>query len=68
MSTPVLEDFISWAGTARRAAALIGVDETRLSKIRRGRAKRWAHEALAIERATSGRFRAADLLGLSEGA
>ncbi len=65
MDKTSIEDVIAWAGSARRLAALIGVHETRLSRIRRGHAKRWATEALAIEHASAGRYRAADLLGLT---
>ena len=65
MNNATIEDVIAWAGSARRLAELIGIHETRLSRIRRGHAKRWAAEALAIEHASDGRYRAADLLGLT---
>lgn len=60
-----LQDFISWAGSQRKAAELLGIDETKLSRIKTGKVRRWGDIAIAIEQATGGRYRAADLLGLT---
>lgn len=60
-----LHDFTAWAGSQRKAAHYAGVHESSFSRILSGRAALTVAVAKRIERATDGRYLAADLLGLT---
>lgn len=57
-----LEQFIQSCGTARKAAARLGISPFALSRIRRGHTANWAMVAIKIEEATRGRIKAIALL------
>jgi len=58
---PTFLDFVTWAETQRRAAALIGLSESMVSLILNGKRKLLPEHAVRIERATGGLYRADDL-------
>lgn len=57
-----IKDFVTWAGTQRAAAELIGMDESTMSLILAGKRNFLPQHATAIETATSGVFRCEDLI------
>jgi len=57
-----IRDFVSWAGTQRAAAQLIGVDESTMSLILAGKRKFQPAHAVSIEAVTGGLFRCNDLM------
>ena len=56
------KDFAIWAGSQQKAAELIGIHKTRASRLANGKRPLKPDEALAIERASGGIFRAAQLI------
>lgn len=55
-------DFVTWAETQRKAAALIGLSESMVSLILSGKRSLLPEHAIAAERASGGLYRADDLL------
>ena len=58
---PSFLDFVTWAGTQRNAASLIGLSESMVSLILNGKRSLLPEHAVRIERATEGLYRADDL-------
>lgn len=55
-------DFVSWAGTQKHAAALIGLSDSMVSLILKGDRALLPEHAIAAERASGQLFRADDML------
>lgn len=55
-------DFVTWAGTQRRAAEMIGLSESMVSLILSGKRALLPKYATRAERASGGLYRADDLL------
>lgn len=59
-------DFVTWAETQRRAAEMIGLSESMVSLILSGKRPLLPEHAIRAERASSGLYRADDLLPEAE--
>lgn len=55
-------DFVAWAGTQKRAAELLDVSESLVSRILSGERPLLPEHAVAAERASDGLYRADELL------
>ena len=60
-------DFVEWAGGTRKAARLLNTSAARVSRIKTGVQPLGVDLAKACQSASGGRYRAADLLGLTTG-
>ena len=58
-------DFVAWAGGTRKAARLLNTSAPKISRIKTGVQPLDVDVAKAAERASDGRYLAADLLGLT---
>ncbi len=58
-------DFVAWAGGTRKAARMLATSAAKVSRIKTGAQPLDVPLAMACERATDGRYLAADLLGLT---
>lgn len=59
------QDFIEWAGGTRKAARLLAASASKVSRIKTGVQPLDVNLARECERASEGRYRAVDLLGLT---
>ena len=58
-------DFVEWAGGTRKAARLLNTSAAKVSRVKTGAQPLDVALAKVCEMASDGRYRAADLLGLT---